>query len=112
MAPLLMRMLTGAWLSVPLKIRGFLVQLWLRLLIWSVSSACEFTLVLGQGSKRRSGVTGLDVRIFRGAWGSLKISLFLTPRIGLIWWCLWHLCVGVIGWGGDNLELNVLLVNT
>src|SRR3954462_11080816 len=98
MAPLSMRMLTVAWLSVPLKIRGFLVQLWLRLLIWRVSSACEVTFVLGRESKRRSGVTGLDVRIFRGAWGCEKISLFPTPWIGLIWWCLWHLCAGVIDW--------------
>ena len=77
MAPLSMRILIGAWLRVPWKVMGFLVN---RLLISSVSMAGEGTSLLGQDPKRRSGNTGLRVQIFRGAWGALKIILFLTLR--------------------------------
>ena len=75
MAPLSMRILMGAWLRVPLKVMGFFVN---RLLISRVSAAWGCTSLLGQESERRSSDTGLDLQIFRGAWESLKIILFLT----------------------------------
>ena len=80
MALLSMRILIGAWLRVPLKVMGFLVN---KLLISSVSAACEGTSLLGWDSERRSGDTGLQWLIFRGAWGALKIILFLTLRVVL-----------------------------
>src|SRR3954469_12704999 len=75
MALLSMRILMGAWLRVPLKVIDFLVN---KLLISRVSAACGSTSFSGWESKRRSGDTGLWCVIFRGAWESLKIILFLT----------------------------------
>ena len=77
MAPLSMRILIGAWFRVPLKVRGFLVN---KLLISRVSAACGDTSFSGRDSKRRSGDTGLQCAIFRGAWESLKIILFPILR--------------------------------
>ena len=56
MAPLSMRILTGAWLRVPLNVMGFLVN---RLLILSVSMAGDDTSLLGWDSERRLGDAGL-----------------------------------------------------
>src|SRR5829696_2446956 len=88
MAPLSMRILMGAWLRVPLKVRDFLVN---KLLISRVSAAGDCTSFLGRESERRLGDTGLRCAIFRGAWESLKIILFPT-----LWEFLrWHGCLGV-----------------
>src|SRR3954462_4449644 len=64
MAPLSMRILMGAWLRVPLKVRGFLVN---RLLIASVSTEGGSTLFLDRDFGKRSGVTGLRFWLFKGA---------------------------------------------
>src|SRR3954470_22160917 len=82
MAPLSMRILMGAWLRVPLKVMGFLVN---KLLISRVSAACGSTSFSGRDSKRRSSDTGLRCAIFRGAWDSLKIILFPTLQVLLRW---------------------------
>src|SRR4051812_32980314 len=101
MAPLSMRILMGTWLRVPLKVMDFLVN---KLLISRVSAAGGGTSFLGWDSKRRLGDTGLRCAIFRGAWESLKIILFLALQEFL----RWHGCLGVCGWLKYSLELDGL----
>ena len=61
---------------------------------------------LGLGQVSKSGVvwSGLGV-ISKGAWGSLEIILFPTPRFLR----QWHGLEGAVGLGGGSCELGVLV---